>query len=507
MKNKNWYWLPALLSLTMANSAIASSFPVSRFVIEGNTLVETARLSAQLDSLVGEARTLDYLLEARERIETIYRQEGYSLVSVGLPRAIDGDGTVRLQVRELPLSGIVIAPDQQNIDRYRGALPSLQEGHSPNLFKLARELNLANENPSHAVVVDFAQKDEGIVAELKVEETSPLKLSLTLDNTGSHETGQTRAGVIVQHANVFGLDHQAIVAYTTSPDNASQVSIFGASYQIPLPALGDSLVFSGNYSDVNSGQVDDLFNVSGKGYGYGAHYVHNLTRGADSKAALDFGIDRRVYRDVIDFSGTDLGTRVSSRALSLQFSVTGRLGKNSYAATLSGSRNLPGGEMNNDAAYAAARFGANANWSAMRASLRWSHALDNNSQVSLRGDLQYADTPLISGEQFGLGGSRSVRGLVERETAGDRGWLTSIEWLSPQLREHHRIALFADAGHVDRLNSPSAPGEGAASWGLGWRFSGWQGFNLNLDIARVIDGAGKTEKGEYRGHFAAVWSL
>ncbi|MBI2307750.1 MAG: ShlB/FhaC/HecB family hemolysin secretion/activation protein [Rhodocyclales bacterium] len=501
--------LPALLAQGVPLQANATSFPVSRFVIEGNTLLATERLAPQLDPLRGETRTLDDLLEARKRIESAYREAGYGLVSIGLPRTIDADGTVRLQVRELPLDAVVITPETPagDPDRYRNALPSLREGESPNLLRLSRELSLANENPSHGLTVDFAQRDDGIVAEVRVEESSPLKLSLTIDNTGTPETGRTRTGLIVQHANVFGLDHQATLAYTTSPEKADKVSIAALFYRIPLPALGDSLVFSANYSDVDSGRVADLFNISGQGYGAGAHYIHNLTRSAERRASLDIGVDRRVYRDIVDFSGTDIGTQVTTRPLSLQFSTGGRIGKHSYAATLGGARNLPGGDKNDDAAYAAARSGASADWRVLRASLHWSYLFGNASLLSLRGEMQHTRDPLISGEQFGVGGARSVRGLKEREISGDRGWLTTAEWLSPPLREHHRLALFADAGHVNRLESPGTPDERAASVGLGWRISGWKGFSLNVDFARVVHGAGNTEKGDHRGHLFAMWSL
>lgn len=507
MNNKNLLWIPALLALTAPLPVSATSFPVARFVIEGNTLLASDELAPRLASLIGESGTLDDLLEAKMRIEDAYRAAGYGLVGVGLPRSIDADGTVRLQVRELPLARVALSPADADGERYRRALPSLREGESPNLLRLSRELSLANENPSHAVAVDFAQREEGIVAEVRVEESSPLKLSLTLDNTGTPETGRSRTGVIVQHANVFGLDHQATLAYTTSPEKADKVAIAALFYRIPLPALGDSVLLSANYSDVDSGRVAELFNISGQGHGAGAHYIHNLTRTADRRAALDLGLDRRVYRDIVDFSGTDLGTRVSTRPLSLQFSGSGRSGRNSYALTVGGSRNLPGGSDNDDAAYAAARAGASAGWSALRASLFWSYAFANHSQLSLRGETQYTRTPLISGEQFGLGGSRSVRGLKEREVAGDRGWLATAEWLSPPLGEYHRLALFADTGHISRLQTPATPNDYAASVGLGWRITGWKGFHLNLDFARVLDGAGNAEKGEHRGHLAAVWSL
>lgn len=507
MLKKHRFTLALLLALLPFSPANASSFPVSRFVIEGNTLLASERLEAPLASLLGAERTIDDLLEARTRIENLYREAGYGLVSVGLPRSIDADGTVRLQVRELRLNSVAITPADENTPRHRAALPSLRENESPNLLQLARELNLANENPGRSITVDFAQQDDGIGAAVKVEATAPLKLALTLDNTGSPATGRYRSGLVVHHANVFDRDHQLSFAYTTAPDHLGEVTVVGLNYRIPLPTLGDSVVFAANYSDVDSGQVADFFNVSGQGYGYGAHYIRNLTRGANRRAALDFGIDRRVYRDVIDFSGFDLGTRVSSRALSVLFSTSGRVDRHSVAATLGAARNLPGDSLNDDLAYANARAGATADWSVARASARWSLLLPGNSQLSLRAELQHTEKPLISGEQFGLGGSRSVRGLEERETAGDRGALVTLEWTTATWREQHRLALFADAGQVTRLNSPDAPDESAASWGVGWRFGGWQGLNVSLDLARVRDGGGRTEKNKQRGHFAAAWSF
>lgn len=506
MNEKSRRLLPALLLLGATLPAIANTFPIARFVVEGNTRVDAATLASPLEPLLGAQRTLDDLLEARRRIEQIYRDAGYGLVTVGLPRSIDADGTVRLQVRELPLGAVTIVPEDIDPERYRRALPSLREGESPNLLRLSRELALANDNPGHAVAVDFATRDDAIVAEVRVEESSPLKLSLTLDNSGTPETGRARAGIVVHHANAFGLDHQATLAYTTSPEKADKVAIAAFLYRIPLPALGDSVVLSANYSDVDSGRVADLFNVSGQGYSAGAHYIHHLERSADRRTSVDIGIDRRVYRDIVDFSGTDIGTRIATRPLSLQVAGSGRNGRQNYAASLAVARNLAGGSRNDDTAYAAARAGAEADWSTLRTSLYWAYTFAGNSQLSLRGEAQYARMPLISGEQFGLGGSRSVRGLKEREVAGDRGWLASVEWLSPPLREHHRLALFADAGHVGRL-ATTEPDENASSIGIGWRVTGWKGFYLNLDFARVIDGAGSTEKGEHRGHLAAVWSM
>lgn len=51
--------------------------------------------------------------------------------------------------------------------------------------------------------------------------------------------------------------------------------------------------------------------------------------------------------------------------------------------------------------------------------------------TSLRVDGQWASQPLISNEQFGIGGVNSVRGYHEGEAVGDTGWHLSLEQQTP----------------------------------------------------------------------------
>jgi hemolysin activation/secretion protein len=55
----------------------------------------------------------------------------------------------------------------------------------------------------------------------------------------------------------------------------------------------------------------------------------------------------------------------------------------------------------------------------------------NNLTTTLRMDGQWSSEPLISNEQFGIGGVNSVRGYHEGEVFGDTGWHVTLEEDTP----------------------------------------------------------------------------
>jgi len=83
------------------------------------------------------------------------------------------------------------------------------------------------------------------------------KFGVTLDNTGTKETGRLRVGLGYQNANMFDRDHVLNLQYVGAPYSNStneagesdmlsfkpsdRVLIIGAGYHVPLYALGDAL--------------------------------------------------------------------------------------------------------------------------------------------------------------------------------------------------------------------------------------------------------------------------
>lgn len=481
-------------------------FPINEFQLQGNTLVDSEALQLRLSRFLGEGKSVDDLMEARAAITAAYQHAGRPLVAVGLPQEFGADGTVRLKVVEIPLRQVNVEGNQRLTDaQIRARLPSLVENESPAMDEIAQQLALANDNPALKLTVDFVGRDDlAADAKVSVEERPPVSYAITADNTGTAETGRWRIGFAVTDADLSGVGDIGALTYITAPENPDRVHQFAASYTRPLPSLGDALTVSASYSDVDAGRIGDDFSAAGKGSSLGLRYQHTFVRTLVRRHTLDVGIENRRYRNILDFSGTDLGVEVASLPLTIAYGFAGQRQAFQWAGSLGYVHNLPGGDDNDDRAYEEGRFGASASWSAWRLAGRGAARLPMGFVAQVSGDAQYSDDPLISGEQYGLGGVRSVRGFDERAAAGDRGWRLSGELTTPPVGDWGRFALFLDRGGETRL-SP-LPGERArdvlASWGLGWRFSR-TGFIALLDWASVLDGTAGTGKGHRKLHVQA----
>jgi hemolysin activation/secretion protein len=110
---------------------------------------------------------------------------------------------------------------------------------------------------------------------------------------------------------------------------------------------------------------------------------------------------------------------------------------------------------------------------------------------SARAQFQYSPDPLISGEQFGLGGLGSVRGTgIDRPVTGDKGVVATVELTTPELAAGLRLLGFIDAGWVGN-NTGAGLGtkiasDRIASAGVGLRYA-HDPFAVALDYGRLLN--------------------
>jgi len=494
-------------------------FRIDRFDLTGNTLLQAAEIERLLSPYVGENKSFADIQQALESLQQAYSRAGYGAVLVRLPEQAVEQGVVRFVVIESKVGRILVDGSHFHDDaNIIASVPSVKIGGSPKVSDIEVNLKVANENPSKKsqVFLKTSSKPAEIDATIKVVDERPWRAGVMFDNTGNAATGETRLGVFYQHHNIANLDHVLTMQYTTSPEQASDVTIFGVGYHIPLYAWGDSIDLFAGYADVNSGNVQNLFTVSGKGSVYGARYNHNLPRKGDYDHKIVAGIDYRDYRNDVQVTGggTSLIPDVTVRPLSLAYVGEWHIPFQRLSFHLSGVSNLPGGEHGSSADFAASRSGATDNYTLFRYGADFNKGFGDDWQLHLGFNGQSSADALVSGEQFGIGGATSVRGFHERELAGDSGVRATLELIGPDFGARMgqvvkaRGVVFYDYGSVSR--NQALPGEttdeSIASAGVGLRLGIGKNFVLQADAAQVVDGGGTQSHNDTRVHFSMVWS-
>jgi hemolysin activation/secretion protein len=512
-------------------------FEIRRFVFDGASLLSKEQLENATRRFTGPARTFADVQRALETIERAYSEAGWSAVQIVLPEQELQRGEIRFQIVEAKIGRVLVEGnkffDEANI---RASAPSLAPGKAPNINLIARDLRIANESPSKqaTVLLRSGQEESTVDAVLRVVDEKPVKYSLTLDNTGSSQTGRLRLGLGYQNANANGHDEVGTFQFVTAPyadyvDGKGEVSrlqplpsrkvmILGAGYRIPLYAYGDTLDFSVGYSNVNSGTVAGLFNITGRGNIFGARYTRNLDRIGDYEHRMSLSFDWRSYENkgIRPATGepVQLIPDIVVHPISLIYSGLYRQQDSETGFSFGLTKNFAGGNDSRRTNFCLARNnGIGACGDAFYEIWRWSanhnRALPGDFQARVAVSGQYTTDMLVSGEQFGIGGMDSVRGFAEREITNDVGWRGTTELYSPDFGGKTGIAgmrgrmlLFFDFGHVGR-NRPGPSEthyENITSSGFGFRFSRGNNMAFRIDFAVVGNPGGFETAGDNKIH-------
>ncbi len=493
-----WGQVPA------AEVSAAPRFPIERFDVNGNTLLTTAEIERIFAPYAGQNKDFGDIQRALESLEQAYRNRGYGAVQVLLPEQDITRGVVRLNVIE-PRIGKVIVEGNQFFDEanIRRSLPGLIPGVSPNSRQLARNLQLLNEHPAKqtTVLLRSGTGENEVDATVKVTDEKPLRFLVTVDNSGTDDTGRFRTGFGVQHSNLFNRDHVLNLQYVTNPENPDKVKIFGAGYRIPFYARNSSLDFFAGYSDVDSGTLQGLFNVSGSGLILGTRYNLYFSKIGEYEHKLSLGLDYRAYKNNVTLAGVGgLVPDITVHPASVTYSGLWRRANSEYGFHAGYSRNIfPGGNDGADSDFKATRIDAKAGYRIWRGGAHFTQVLPQDWQFRAVVNGQLSEDALIPGEQFAFGGPDSVRGFNIREVAGDSGYSGSVEIYTPELGSRFgwndikvRALAFYDKGTTDRnsIQPGESFGQSGASVGFGLRLAYAKRMSLRLDFAQVMDPAG-----------------
>ena len=492
---------PNLSTPTPPDEAIPENCPeniiVEKFVFEGNSTFSQEELAAATRSFLNRPLACLELLAAFRAVTTLYRKNDYETSGVKNARFLKATQqsdrrTVVIQVLEGELEKIEVQMKGRLNPGYVRSRLRLAASRPLNTRRLEAGLQLLQLDPLIDTIrarLSAGTAPGTTILDVEVKAARSFDPQLSIDNSRVPSVGSIQRRLALREANLLGLGDGIGLTYSNS-DGSNR---FDIEYTVPLNPRNGTLRFS--YGKTNSRVIEAPFDVLD-------------IRSASLYTDVSFRqpISRTVRQDPFEFQEFVLGLTVSRREsesflLGIPFPLSfgaddnGRSRITAIRFSQEWTRQTPKEvlALRSQVSLGTGLFGATINkpipglevtlpdsrFLSWQGQAQWVRILAPDTVFLARANAQLADRPLLSLEQFALGGFGSVRGYRQDSVVADNGVFASLEFWLPILRSQKSQTLiqlipFIDAGKG--WNSGGNPGPETntlASVGLGlqWRQS------------------------------------
>lgn len=477
--------------------------------MEGNSALPNVDIERAVKNFLGPDRTTQDIDKARDALEKLYADKGYPTVSAEIPLQRMVDGVVVIKVTERTVGRLRVTGSRYfALDDIRAGAPSVAEGRVPNISRLQKDIVSLNQRPDRAITPSLKAgiAPDTVDVDLQVSDTLPLHGSVELNNRYSQSTKPLRTLASLSYDNLWQRGDSATLSYQVAPQRTNDVNVVSGSYLFHIPGTDLSLLGSYVHSDSNVTTVGDT-NVIGRGdiagfrllvpLGTSDGFTHNLSIGADYK---------KIGEDVA-LGGSLSSAPVTYYPFTATYQATWYDPDQTQTNLIASVTSTFGGFGSTQSQFDLRRFDATPNFTYLRADLSRTQTLPYGMQLYGHIATQLTGEPLVSSEQFSIGGLDTVRGYLESEALGDYGVAAQVELRSPSLaRDIHervdelRLFTFFDAGVAAIHNAllEQSVSSTLSSTGVGMRIRLLGYFNAEVAGAFTLSDGPATRAGVNR---------
>jgi hemolysin activation/secretion protein len=481
-------------------STAAARFDIDEFRVEGADNMQQIDVETAVYPFLGPHRTSEDVEKARAALEKAYHDKGLQTVSVSIPQQDAERRFVVLKVTENRVGRLRVKGSRYfDIDRIKTGAPSLKEGKLLNIQDVTRDLSTLNQWADRRVTPQLRAgiRPGTVDVDLNVEDTLPLHGSAEINNRQTPSTSALRANLSLHYDDLWQLGHSMTASYQFSPQNMKDAQVISGSYLARTDFDWLSVLIYGLKSDSAVATVGGA-NVIGPGQVIGGRAVLTLPAKGELFHTISLGVDYKDFKQTLSLASNSFDSPVTYVPLVGAYSATwkGEQRLTQLNATLTtGLRGIG----SDPSQFDIKRFKATANFIDMRMDVSHTQDLPGGAQLFAKMQGQIADQPLVSSEQFSLGGQDTVRGYLESEVLGDYGVAGTLELRSPSLApylvqkldnplgepikfnafDEWRFFAFADAGRA-KIIEPLPDQQSRfdlASYGLGTQLKTLNHFN------------------------------
>ena len=432
--NRDLIASPKLESKPQASDSIR--IQVKKIVIEGLVGLSATERDRLVSPYEGTGVTLGQLRKLTLRLGNAMRAHGYFLARASLPPQEIQNGLVRIVVSPGRYGSVEVKGNQHYSDRFvrRFFAPAVDQGYV-RARQLERSLLTLNDFTDLRVRATFhpgARTGETDLV-LQVADAAPFHVSLDYDNYGNKLVGRNRAGVSVTGGNVIW-EGDELFLRVVEPFPSQSDPIYQASFSAPAGARGVRVGAQYTRAKTRVGGAFAPLDLRGDAEIVSLVVHKPVERMLRRYNTFHFGLHSKTITNFV--FGTTISSRDELRELTLgydgyQVYDNGQFG---HTSVITQGLGTAFGGSPNGAALASRASAGNA-FTKLNSDIYRSWRVSRDGSLLGRLGIQVAARPLVTAEQYGVGGPDSVRGFIQSEFLGDDGYFASLEY---------RHSIFAD---------------------------------------------------------------
>ena len=421
---------------TLPSGELPQKIIVNQFEIKGSTVFSDKEFEEITKPFTKRPITFAELLQLRSQLTQLYLDKGYITSGAFIPTQKFEDGTVEIEIIEGELEDIKVTGNRRLNSGYIRSRIKKGARKPLNREKLLESLQLLQLNPlidKLSAELSAGTRPGESLLELTIKEAKTFNTQLSLDNGRSPAVGSFRRQIQVSEANLLGFGDGISAGYS----NTDGSNAFDFNYNLPVNPRNGSLSFSYGISD--SDVIESPFNVldiQSKSRYYELSLRQPIVETPNKEFAIGITASRReskasLFNGEIPFPnspGADEDGRTRISAIRFFQEWTNRSSSQVFALRSQFSVGLDALDSTINNTSPDSRFYA---W---RGQAQWVRLLAPDTLLLLRGDVQFADRPLVPLEQIGIGGQESVRGYRQDALLKDNAVFASAEVRFPIAR-------------------------------------------------------------------------
>ncbi len=443
---------------------------VREFHFAGNTAFSQVELAKVIAQFSNRDVTAEELEEARRKLTLHYVNHGYVNSGALLKEQNSAEGVLTFTIIEGTLAEIKITGNQRYRTNYLAAKIARGAGRPFSVNAVREALQVLRENPNvrriNAEVQPGVRLGEALL-KVDVDENSPYQIALEFDNHRPASIGGERLRLVAASSNLTGRDDllqwNAGLTQGGLHQFSSPLRDFALTYKSPPSRRNANLQFA--YSKGDSAVIEEPFkslDISSRSENVDVGVRQLLGKTTRRETAFSLMVEHRQSQTFLggvpfSFSRGDFNGKAQTTALRFGGEFLNRAPREVFAA-----RSLLswGGDFSGSTHNALPPNGRFLTWLGQAQFVR---VLDESGrQLVLRANGQWSNRPLLSVEQFAIGGANSVRGYRQNQLVRDKGIVASAELHLPIVfaksgKEILVLVPFADFGHGKNLSVSSAP--------------------------------------------------